>query len=277
MKIKTQLMEDVIYSTSFKRTIDYAKENDLFLGSGNPDSKLLFVGKEAAIDMQNSEQQYEQEFKKNATDWESNLTNKTQFVDVDNWFVKDCYNPLYPYKGQKNTVESRNASGKILRGEGGTSKTWHNYQKISDTVFGNGKPSDSINFHENVFCSELNQVTGSYSHEIPKEKREASIRERRNLFQEPFFRAFPITIVAVGHYVRDFDIDLKDFFGLTYDEESSKIYSEGLKNEYINMHYDNLENPTKILIHTNQLSMVSNDLVLRLGEICKAFLLKKNI
>ena len=265
-------MEKVVYTPSLKNTILYAKENNLFLGSGNPKGKLLIVGKEAAIDIQNCQQQYELEFKKNATDWENNLINETQFADVDNWFVKDCYNPLYPYKGQKNTIESRSENGIIKRGHGGTSKTWYNYQKIIDTVYFNSTPSEHINFHEYAFCSELNQVTGSYSHQIPKQLREESIFKRRDLFQLPFFRSFPITIVAVGHYVRDFNIDLQDFFGLTYDAETSKKYSEGLKNEYINMHYDNLENPTKILIHTNQLSMVSNELVFRLGEISQAFL-----
>lgn len=273
-------MGDVIYSASFKKVIDYAKENNLFLGSGNPCSKLLFIGKEAAIDMQQSEQQYLSEFKKNATDWVRNCTNGTQPDAVAGWFTEGqfpTYNPLYPYKGQKNTVESRDANGVIIRGHCGTSKTWHNYQKIIDTVYFNGTPSAHINFHEHAFCSELNQETGKYSKDVPKNIREASILKRRDLFQEPFFSDFPITIVAVGHYVRDFDIDLQDIFGLTYDAETSKKYSEGLKNEYINMHYDNFENPTRLLIHTNQLSMVSNELVQRLGVICRAFLLASTL
>lgn len=268
-------MEKVVYTSSFKNAIRYAKENNLFLGSGNPNGKLLLVGKEAAIDMQKSEQQYVNEFKKNATDWESNCSNGTQPDAIDNWFIEGrlpTYNPLYPYKGQKNTVESRNANGVIKRGHGGTSKTWHNYQKIIDAIYFDGTPSESITFHEYAFCSELNQVTANYSHQIAKGIRAASILKRRALFQEPFFSDFPITIVAVGHYVRDFEIDLQDFFGLTYDAETSRKYSEGLKNEYINMHYDHPENPTRLLIHTNQLSMVSNTLVLRLGDICRAFL-----
>lgn len=269
------VMQKTTYTEVFKKAVQFSKDNELFLGSGNPNAKLLFIGKEAAIDMEKSEQQYVNEFKKNATDWESNCSNGTQPHAIDNWFMEGrlpTYNPLYPYKGQKNTIESRSANSEIIRGHGGTSKTWHNYQKIIDTMYFNGTPSAQITFHEYAFCSELNQVTANYSHQIPKNIREASILKRKALFQEPFFRGFPITIVAVGHYVKDFDIDLQDVFGSTYDAETSKKYSEGLKNEYINMHYDHPENPTRVLIHTNQLSMVSNALVLRLGDICRAFL-----
>lgn len=271
------VMKKIFYTESFKKAVEFSKNNSLFLGSGNPNAKLLFIGKEAAIDMEKSEQQYLNEFKKNATDWESNCSNATQPDAIDNWFMEDqipTYNPLYPYKGQKNTIESRNANGAIIRGHGGTSKTWHNYQKIIDTVHFNSTPSEQINFHEYAFCSELNQVTANYSHQIPKNIRENSILKRKALFQKQFFRDFTITIVAVGHYVRDFDVDLQAIFGVTYAAEISKLHSEGLKNEYINVHYDNFENPTRLLIHTNQLSMVSNELVQRLGEICKAFLLR---
>lgn len=270
------VMQKIEYTGTFRKAVQFSKDKELFLGTGNPNAKLLFVGKEAAIDSDKSQQQYEQEFKKNATDWEHNFKSETQFDAIDNWFIGNrlpLYNPLYPYKGQKNTIESRSENGEIKRGHGGTSKTWYNYQKIIDTVYSNSEPSDYINFHEYVFCSELNQVTANYSHQIPKHIREESIFKRRDLFQEQFFRDFPITIVAVGHYVRDFEIDLQDFFGLVYDAETSRNYSEGLKNEYINVHYDTVDNPTKLLIHTNQLSMVSNELVQRLGAICKSFLL----
>lgn len=265
-------MNTVNYSSEFKDAIKLAKNKNLFLGSGNPNSKILFVGKEAAINLLTSSDQHTREVTNNAFDWENNCNSNLQFSDVDNWFVVANYNPLYPYKGQKNNIESRNKEGKIVRGECGTSKTWYNYQKIIDTITYNGSRSDLINFHENVFITELNQVTGSYSKDVPKKLRSESIEKRKELFLEPFFKEFPITIVAVGHYVKDFNIDLQKIFEMNFTEDLSKKHSEGLNKEYINVHYDNLEKPTKLLIHTNQLSMVSNELIDRLGKVCNDFL-----
>ncbi|PTT02248.1 hypothetical protein DBR27_11310, partial [Flavobacterium sp. HMWF030] len=111
-----------------------------------------------------------------------------------------------------------------------------------------------------------------YSNTIPFEIRKKSIDIRKELFQESFFKGFPIIIVAVGHYVRDFNIDLQEVFRMKFHQEHSNKHSEGLKKEYINVHYDDFEKPTKLLIHTNQLSMVSNKLIFKLSEICDNFL-----
>ncbi|WJS93874.1 hypothetical protein NYQ10_17450 [Flavobacterium johnsoniae] len=267
-------MNEVVYNSNFKEVIQLAKNKRLFIGSGNPNSKILFIGKEAAIDKEKSAGQYEEEYSKNTIDWNLNCSTNKQLNDVDNWFIKDrkpIFNSLYPYKGQINKVERRDKSGKIISGHCGTSKTWYNYQKIIDSIYFNGVPSEFINFHELSFCSELNQETGSYSKDVPKNKRAASIELRKELFNSNFFRDFPIIILAVGHYVRDFKIDLENVFQINFNEDLSQKYSERLQNEYINIHFDNLEKPTRLLIHTNQLSMVSNELINRLGMICKEF------
>lgn len=272
-------MKIINYTPKFYEAIELAKSKRLFLGFGNPDAQILILGKEAAIDKEKNPRHYEVEITNNVHDWEINFNTNKQFDEIESWFInngKSTYNPLYPYKGQKNTIESRNKEGKIVRGEFGTSKTWYNYQKISDTLFNGDKSSTTINFLEHVFISELNQETGKYSHLVSKDKREQSIANRVSLFETSFFKNFPITIVAVGHYVRDFNINLETIFGMTYDAEMSKIHSEGLKNEYINIHFDSLEQPTKLLIHTNQLSMVSNELIKKLGEVCSSFVKGKN-
>lgn len=183
---------------------------------------------------------------------------------------------MYPYKGQKYTVESRNKEGEIIKGKGDTSKTWYNYQKIMNALDLKDYPNNAINFHEYAFCSELNQISGPYSKTIPKKIRKESIENRKELFNEPFFKEFPITIVAVGHYVKDFNVNLEEIFEVYFHEEISKEISKGLNKEYINIHFDDLENPTKLLIHTNQLSMVSNELINILGKICSNFL-KNNL
>ncbi|MFD2600987.1 hypothetical protein [Flavobacterium suzhouense] len=264
-------MRSVNYTPEFKEVIQLATEKKLFIGSGNPNSKILIIGKEAAIDIEKSADQHEREFLKNCIDWDYNHSTNKQFTDVESWFIENKYNPLYSYKGQKNKIRRVNKENKAISGDGGTSKTWYNYQRIIDKIYFNDVQNLIINFHEYSFSSELSQETGSYSRDIPKNKRAESIGLRKELFTTPFFRKFPITIVAVGHYVRDFDIDLQNLFEIKFNNEHSEKLSEGLNREYINIHYDNPEKPTRLLIHTNQLSMVSNELINRLSRICRDF------
>jgi len=267
-------MKTVSYSPEFIEAIKLAKEKGLFLGTGNPNANILFLGKEAAIDKEKSAQQHEREFLKNIADWDYNNSTNNQFTHIDNWITSPSpiFNSLYPYKGQRNTINRKKTVQNQIIYNGGTSKTWYNYQKIIDAIYFNNIPSNLINFHEYAFCSELNQETGRYSNDIPKNKRANSIEKRKELFDKPFFKEFPITIVAVGHYVRDFDIDLQDIFKKTFHEALSQEHSQGLKSEYLNIHFDNPEKPTQLLIHTNQLSMVSNELIRKLGEVCTLFL-----
>lgn len=268
-------MSIITYTSQFKEVLNQCKQNELFLGLGNPNAKILIIGKEAAIDKEKDPRHYEVEVKNNVKDWEQNYELNKQLEEVLNWFeesAKQKYNPLFPYKGQKNKIESRNKNGEIIRGNGGTSKTWNNYQKITDIVYNDNKTSDLINFHEKVFISELNQESAKYSYLIAKETREDSINKRMSLFESNFFREFPITIVAVGHYVRDFNVNLEELFGVKFDQHKSLDRSNGLKNEYINIHFDSILKPTRLLIHTNQLSMVSNELIKRIGEVCSGFI-----
>lgn len=262
-------MPKIYYSDSFKKALEVANEKKLFLGSGNPNAQILILGKEAAINRNSVEgnHQYENEYSNNLSDWNRNVNESIQLDSVGLEF-----NSLYPYKGQLNKLNRKVIINNSIQENQGTSKTWCCYQRIIDHIYNNQIKSTHITFHEHVFTSELNQETGKYSRDIPFSKRKESIATREALFATPFFREFPITIVAVGHYIRDFQIDLQKLFKVTYDYESSIKASEGLQKEYLNIHFDQLVNPKRILIHTNQLSMVSNALLDRIGEVCKNFL-----
>ncbi|SFI85666.1 hypothetical protein [Myroides guanonis] len=266
------------FSSDFKDIITYCKENKLFLGAGNPNADILIIRKEAAIDMEKNKEQHETEYLDNVDQWEQNIQNNTQFEDVDCWFsLKPTFNPLYPYKGQRNVIESSPIKGK-KRGEKGTSRTWRFYQKLIDAIYHDDVESSHINFHEYSFISELNQITAPYANKIPKKDRLVSIEKRKPLFEENFFQQFPIVIVAAGHYIRDFDINLCKLFKVEYDEQASKEFSEGLKNNWINVHYNRKGESPKLLIHTNQLSVnIEKELIKRLGEITKKSVLEQVI
>lgn len=265
---------NVIYSDHFIEVVNFAHEHTLFVGTGNPNSDILIIGKEAAISMETNEAQYNREMKENANDWIQNIAQKTQLKEVDSWLNQEnpVYNPLFPYKNQLNKVLSRNKLNEIVRGAGGTSKTWYNYQKMMTLIYNNGLHNSTINFHEHSFSTELNQMTGKYSKDVDLNERKESIKKRAELLAFPFFQTFPITIVAVGHYVRDFNINLEQQFNVTFDEAGSKELSKGMGKDFINVHYGQTGNQKRMLIHTNQLSMVSTELINRLSILCNSFL-----
>ena len=112
------------YSDGFKTMLEKAKEEKLeYIGTGNPDAKILIIGKELAFDTSNTKQ-YNREIKNNISDWEENLNKQCSQDDVPNWKYsnssnpKDNYNPLYPYKG-------------TTQKEG---HTWSKYQKLVEWI-----------------------------------------------------------------------------------------------------------------------------------------------
>jgi hypothetical protein len=249
-----------IYSKAFEGAVKASLEKNLYVGTGNPSSSILIIGKEASIDMNADADQYEKEFSANARDWQQNIAKGTEYSNMPNH-----HNPLFPYKGQLNKVESRDKSGGIVKGAGGTSRTWYYYQKLIDGILRDGQKSATIDFHAHSFITELNQVTGRYSHLTDKEKRKASILERQELLRMEFFQSFPVVIVAAGHYVRDFDINLQALFNVNFVGPTVAV---GTSN-WINVHRQHDGASPKLLLHTNQLSMVSNALVEKLVEVCR--------
>jgi len=43
-------LNKINYTSHFKEVLNLCKQNKLFLGLGNPNAKILIIGKEAAID-----------------------------------------------------------------------------------------------------------------------------------------------------------------------------------------------------------------------------------
>ncbi len=239
----------------FKELVEGNSAN-LYLGTGNPNSNILIIGKESAIDSVLNKEQYEREIVNNAIDWRRNLAEDTKQELVNSWFGSNpSYNPLYPYKGQLNKIENKKTGR-----NGGTSTTFYNYQKLIDKLFNENQKSLNINFHEKCFITELNSATAEYSHLVNVEERNNSIEKRQDLLTHSFYQSFPIVIIAVGHYVRDFNIDIQNLFKVKFNAEIGTIPVS--KTNYINLHYDDLANPSRIVIHTNQLSINITDILL---------------
>lgn len=275
------------YSNEFKNLLLKSKER--LIGWGNPNANILIIGKESAIPKDNNpigKEQYEREIVKNYEFW---VRNDNQGISLDDVaqiqffdgtdIIKNIgdYNPLYPYKGQLNRVRRvfRDKKGEECNviGKRGTSKTWYNYQYLSDLIFREVRTSSNgiIDFHRHIFTTELSDVAAPTSNEVSPTERLKSIEARKVFFGNDFFKRFPIIIVAAGDYPRRFGISCENFWGEPFQKKESGSLPKGI--------YEILskDNPPRLYIRTYQLSMVSRTLIEAIASKCKEFKNNHNI
>lgn len=252
------------YSKEFIQLIKNSlKEKEIhgtneYIGFGNPNSKVLFVGKECSLNLENKEDNgkdkddpmiYEKSNEPNLLHWEQNINDTSITPEcIPVWKTTRVFNPLFPYKGDGLPI-----------GNG----TWNNYCKIISGLYPE-MVSAKTPFHQFSFLTEFSDKVKKYS--VHSDEVGKAIKRRCvNLFPEPFFRNFPIVIVGCGHYVRDYGINLQDVFDQKWEGPTRSVPET---NEWINVHRNN----NRILIHTRQLSMCSNNLIEEIVKLCRPYL-----
>lgn len=159
--------------------------NPFYIGYGNPEADILFLGKEKAFNPLNSPDQFIQESVNNILHWDL-ISNNPENVDHQKIFERFGFNPMFPKMYFKN------------RTNGG--HTWAKYAKIID-------PSDvehrlvnetedfSKSFFSKCFLSEISHVPSRYS------KGYIGFAQREDFLQNQFFKKFPIVIIAASGYL----------------------------------------------------------------------------
>lgn len=268
-----------------------SKKEECLIGWGNPNAKILVIGKESAIpkdDNVDGRKQYELEILRNHILWDKNKRERTSQEDIVPFQFDESgdhimnagditYNPLYPYKGQEFKVrrEFRNNEGVVYRvtGKKGTSSTWYNYQRLCNQILGRKVSPKMNDFFKYFFTTELSTATAKYSHEVDKTARENSIRNRKEFLCHPFFQKFPIIILAAGSYPFVFDITPKNFWGT--DVEYNEYHGDTKEGIYKIAYAKG--NDKKIFVQTYQFSMISKKSVESIAEKCKSFIDANNI
>lgn len=256
------------YSQSFNDIVNDGKYS--YLGHGNPNAKILIIGKEPRIDTSDpsKEEQLERDILNNRKQWLNNLNDDTISYDTLKYSANanENYNPLYPYKGQQCQVRTEK-DGKV-RGDAGTARTWFAYQILFDYLaYGESYRKDKnalIDFHKYVFSSDFSNEAATYSRNTDKTLTQQSIESRNEMFKHKFFQQFPIVIVAAGPYPKNYNIDLEKIFNVKegYDKEK----------RFIKVYFNS--DRTKILIHTRQLSYFSYTLLKSISQIVREFIEK---
>lgn len=267
-----------------------------YIGVGNPNAKILIIGKESAINTKEEEgkKQYKKEFRNNYKDWLENVEDDVAFIDADKdeQWKKDInapINPMYPYRGQrfvKYYKRKRKKNGveiEVEVGCGGTSATWYNYQKIINSMKSislDEARKRTICFHEYCFSTEFSSATADYSKNVDPTKRDVSIKMRRDgLLNDCFYQRFPIVIVAAGRYPEKFNINLDELFGVHLVGIIDKKQDPGLKRNWLKVYREADDKMShKLLINTNQLSIgITDKLIETIAEKCDDFIKMYNI
>lgn len=257
------------YSDEFKSLVVSTTEN--YIGHGNPNAKILFIGQEGASDPEaaieeDGRNDHSRSLESNRKDWIHNIQLDVGYDNISESCTSDTlknYNPLFPYKGQKFQVRSGSEECKNLRGEAGTSRTWYNYQKLINRVFelilNERKPlnkESDLGFHQLSFHTDMSAVASKKHNHGRKEDAAKSIVKRVSLLSSDFFRNFPIVIAAVGHFP-------KETYGDKYFREIFSVEYQGNKGmipgKWLNVNIRNDEECPMLLIHTPQFASAISD------------------
>lgn len=222
-----------------------------FVGFGNPNSRILLIGKECG-DVPNSFNEINCN-KPNLKHWVKNIS--AHPLPIDAWHNNPdaVFNPEHPFKG----LPMKELSG---------GHTWRNYQKIVAGIT-NQCSSEIVDFHQYAFITELNSVTSKYS-KYSSEAKDSIEKRTQQLLCAPFYRNFPITIVCCGHYLDQYNINLEEIFDVKWEGRTVEVTDNtGKKCGWINVHYAD----GRILIHTRHLSMCSGELINKIIELCRPY------
>lgn len=162
--------------------------NPFYIGYGNPNAEILFLGKEKAIDVIGNPEIFFHESINNIFQWE-----KLSVGNNDKGSMLE-FNPLCPqlYHKVKNnhTIKKRD--------------TWGMYAKIVKGISSNEEISHD-NFFDFCFTTEVNHIPSKYSKGI------RVCPERKELLQSKFYKNFKYVIIgAIGSITES---EIKDIFG----------------------------------------------------------------
>lgn len=240
------------YPKDFIELLNRCKANgfddNFIIGSGNPDSRILFVGREPSGDAlyTNTLGHYLENYKKGITDrW-------TRYRSQE--IVEQGIEPSYWNNGQ--TV-------------------WYNYQKLFDNIYPEKEKDRKqiFDFEEEVFCTEMN---GSWSKRTKDASTETIDIRKQVFFRDPYFNRFKVIVLACGNRINNSSNnpskrEIDSIFNVSFDKE----FNYSRNNKYWT-HYNS--DRTLLVIHTRNLSAGVNPTMLKdMGDMIRSFIDSQNM
>lgn len=233
-----------MYSESFKSFVSSGVDK-YYIGTGNPNAQILFIGKESALASDNIIGL--NWYLRNASDWQTHINNNT--CEILEYEIDPTH---------------------VLR-KGWGKNTWSKYQKLSDYIRGKDSARFRVDFLNFIFTTEINDSPEKNTAIADK----SSIVSRKALLKESdFIQSFPVVVLACSNYIKNNDDvrEIDDIFQVTYDgdEYGKHWYSKG--NWFFTHHS---KDRSRLVIHTRQLSAdVKDELLKDLGKTIREHLIK---
>lgn len=229
-------------SHNYQRLYDLILESDReglhpFIGYGNPDARILIVGKECALEEGSTN--WKKFYQKNFYQWWKSFKERgfsykpgEEYKGKDYNFDDGYFHPIFPYYPQRNTTK--------------ISPTYYYYQRLYECIF-DLKKSEYFSFFERCFITELNERCRPNNYDLKKDERkiideetEEAIRNRFDWMRRTnFFNHFEIVILACGPYANAIKSDSllrKDLFGdarVYYCNQLSQWWKKALEDDII--------------------------------------------
>jgi hypothetical protein len=244
-----------MYTKQFKDFVDESIKSDKsdkvknrFVGTGNPNSQILLVGKESAsIDGDKTHKKW---YDNNANDWKEHIikgTSQNNSYDVD----------------ENHDFRKRKSWGK---------NTWSKYQKLKYEIYQEEIKPNHIDFLEKTFTTEINDAPSKTTQNADK----STLNERKKIFeQSAFIQSFPVVVLACSDYIKNNDEirEIDSIFKVKYEDSESKVYSPY---NWFFTHYN--DERSKLVIHTRQLSAnVKNELLKDMGSTIRKFMIEREL
>ncbi|MCC5911653.1 MAG: hypothetical protein JJT76_14605 [Clostridiaceae bacterium] len=247
-----------IENNSEKSNIINKLTNPYFVGFGNPNADILFLGQEKAF---NADERLDLLFKEsvnNLFQWK-NVIQKSNAINWNEIIAEDNFSPLLPNRFHK--VKNHN-------------HTWGIYSKILSGIYKSdlGKWKDLLCEHEDWQNSLFNYAFLSELNYIPSKKNTGrDIDEIRKPFlSEDFFKRFPIIIIGSAKYMSEIEL-IKNIFNVSY------IETFKLQDKYT---FDKYQSDNNMVLVTKQLSGScgwSNNALEDLSIMLRQYLERRNL
>lgn len=233
------------HKKEFKTLIKESIENNQYVGLGNPNAKILFVGKEAGLEIG------------------TELTHgSAKYWQQGN----DYSNSFYPKEEKLRNYNH----------------TWQKYQKLYELIANcndSQKKEYEITFVENVFTTELSNLPAPKTNEAKNINGfKENLKYRKDTFwKSDFIKNFQIIIITASdnQYIETYEGEVCKLFGVKFQQQL--ICEKGGK---IWVHYSDEKSEIlpKLVIHTRQLTNgASTDLLHKISEIVSEFIEKHYI
>lgn len=161
------------YNDNFTNALKSARDYET-IGLGNPDSKILFVGKEAGIQI----------------DYDEDLQSIKERL-------KGLHGSAFRWNSNKFDYSHNPVKLKEL------SDTWQNYQQLFENIYDEEKWSEYASFLRKVFTTEMSNLPTKTTGKAKKNPYfiKELMKRKDSFFKTDFIQSFPVVVLACSDYI----------------------------------------------------------------------------